>query len=563
MGYHFAPFEGRKPPHWTPPSKEQLRCWHFLAALSLGQGTWYLYWRWSETLNPDALLFSISVAGAETLAFVGCLLFFHDIWSLADTPRAMPPERAQDVGLVGNRQIVIDVLITTYNEDPGIVALSIQAAKALHVPPGCRALIHILDDGDRAEMAIRAAKEGVNYIARQQNTGFKAGNLRHALLRTTGDFFVICDADTRVLPGFLENTLGYFRDAKVAWVQTPHWFYDLPAKRGGTREADVFLSDPGLFFDVIQRRRHRNNASFCCGAGSIHRREAVFDTALSGYARHLAQSAPGPIGFTNRDLQPFRYHVSEDIYTSILTQAEPEARWRSVYHPDVESRMLSPWGIKAWATQRLKYAGGSLDILFHNNPLRMRSLPWHTKLHYAATFWSYLSCLWLPILLAAPVVALATGTAPLKADISTFFLHLLPMLVATELALIAGCWGHDVNKGRLLAVATLPLTLRAFWQVLRKQRIGFKPTPKTPLFSDAIRTVWPHFALIGATVCAVVFATWQAAFGQSGLGLPFLLVNLFWAAWNVFLLSAAPRAALWRPAPLSQTYDKMVEGSHP
>lgn len=43
---------------------------------------------------------------------------------------------------------------------------------------------------------------------------------------------------------------------------------------------DPFLSDPVVFFDVIQRRRNRNGASFCYGAASFHRREAVFLTGL-------------------------------------------------------------------------------------------------------------------------------------------------------------------------------------------------------------------------------------------------------------------------------------------
>jgi hypothetical protein len=46
--------------------------------------------------------------------------------------------------------------------------------------------------------------------------------------QTSGDFIVICDADTRLLPTILEHTLGYFRDPDVAWVQTPQWFYDIP-----------------------------------------------------------------------------------------------------------------------------------------------------------------------------------------------------------------------------------------------------------------------------------------------------------------------------------------------
>lgn len=55
-------------------------------------------------------------------------------------------------------------------------------------------------------------QEGANYITRQSNIGYKAGNLRNGLEHTDGDFLIICDADTRVFPTLLSHTLGYFRD---------------------------------------------------------------------------------------------------------------------------------------------------------------------------------------------------------------------------------------------------------------------------------------------------------------------------------------------------------------
>src|SRR5689334_325586 len=123
-----------------------------------------------------------------------------------------------------------------------------------------------------------AAEEGVGYLTRPTNIGFKAGNMRNALEHTRGDLLVICDADTRPCPQHLERTLGYFRDPNVAWVQTPQWFYDLDEGmrlpdwlarkarlgrvgrllgRGIERVvgpvpvgADPFGNDPQLFYDV-------------------------------------------------------------------------------------------------------------------------------------------------------------------------------------------------------------------------------------------------------------------------------------------------------------------------
>ena len=48
---------------------------------------------------------------------------------------------------------------------------------------------------------------------------------------------------------------------------------------------DPFFNDPKMFYDVILRRRNWANAAFCCGAASLHRREAIMQSALRSYAR--------------------------------------------------------------------------------------------------------------------------------------------------------------------------------------------------------------------------------------------------------------------------------------
>ena len=122
-------------------------------------------------------------------------------------------------------------------------------------------------------------------------------------------------------------------------------------------------TDPRAFYDVVQRCRNWCNAAFCCGAGSIHRREAVMEARRERVRRAQVAAAVRPItarrtgpgaagdararargrGRAARiELTPFEFHVSEDIYTSIRLHADPARRWRSVYHPRVLTRMLSP-----------------------------------------------------------------------------------------------------------------------------------------------------------------------------------------------------------------------------
>ena len=110
----------------------------------------------------------------------------------------------------------MDLFIATYSEDTELVRLSIRDALKMAYPYPIDYRIHVLDDGRRPEMKAVCDEEGVNYISRQTNIGFKAGNLRNGLEQTDGDFIVICDADTRVFPTLLSHTLGYFRDPDVA-----------------------------------------------------------------------------------------------------------------------------------------------------------------------------------------------------------------------------------------------------------------------------------------------------------------------------------------------------------
>jgi len=229
--FYFTQFENRRPPEFPPLPRRIERLWQLMAGLCVGLGVWYLWWRWSVSLNPAAYWFAVTVALAETTTFFGTLLFFYDIWAQGDTPRRPPPSSRDQVGLDGSGPIGVDIMITTFDEDPEIVRLSLRDARVVQTPPGVQVLIHVLDDGARPAMARVAQDEGAIYHTRPDNRGFKAGNLRNALLRSGGDFVVICDADTRLFPSFVSNTLGYFRDVDVAWVQTPHWFYDIPERQ--------------------------------------------------------------------------------------------------------------------------------------------------------------------------------------------------------------------------------------------------------------------------------------------------------------------------------------------
>ncbi len=595
MDTYFKKYENAQPPAPVPHSPLREALFQFVATLTIVVGAWYIVWRWGWSLNPDALWFAIPVIAAETAAYIGLVLFLYNIWSCRDTPREDPPHlvsECTDAESAADRPIAVDIFFPTYDEDPELVRLSILDAKACEYPHDIDIQIHVLDDGKREEMAAVAAAEGVNYLTRSSNEGFKAGNLRNAMEVTSGDFIVICDADTRPFPTLLKHTLGYFRDPDVAWVQTPQWFFDLPRGRsldqvlGKTLGSfgrtlgkgiqrltgeivigrDPFVNDPQMFYDVIQRRRNRKGASFCCGAGSIHRRDAVMEAALKSYGNQVAKDVDqvvgeiddaeiaGDLGEMVRtqaaleiEMTPYKFHVSEDIYTSIVLHSDPDRNWKSVFHPHVESKMLSPQDLQTWTVQRFKYAGGALDIAFHDNPLVGSKMSFGKKLFYASTFFSNLGCVWNTIFLVAPIIFLFTGIAPVAAYSFDFFNHFLPFIILMEISMMLGTWGVAGFKGKASYLAFFPVGLRALWTVIRGQQIKFPATPKERQEGNFVHLVWPQALMMLLTAVAILWGFYRIFIqGESG-ALSGLVSNTFWAANNLIILSGTVLAAFWKP----------------
>src|SRR6516164_7477340 len=101
-----------------PPVRGTVRDLVFqaLATCALTLGAWYLAWRWTSSLNPAAPAFSVLVAAAETLAWIGAALFFLSIWRIADPPPRPPPRTVNDVleePAETDRPLRVDVLVTT------------------------------------------------------------------------------------------------------------------------------------------------------------------------------------------------------------------------------------------------------------------------------------------------------------------------------------------------------------------------------------------------------------------------------------------------------------------
>jgi cellulose synthase (UDP-forming) len=246
-------------------------------------------------------------------------------------------------------------------------------------------------------------------------------------------------------------------------------------------------------------------------------------------------------------VSPYIYHVSEDIYTSLMLHSDPDRKWKSVLHPQVESKMLSPQDLLTWSNQRFKYAGGSLGIMLSSDcPLFLKGLSFWQKVMYMITCYFYFACVWNVIFLLAPIIYLYTGMNPISADQFDFFKHLFPFLIMNRLVIMVGTWGIDSWKTEQLYVSSFAINLQAIRAVLTGKKIKFNVTPKLRQEGSFLHLTKPQLAIIILTLGGIIFSFVKFLLGYSTSPSSDIM-NSFWGLLNVALLIGVVRAAIWKP----------------
>jgi cellulose synthase (UDP-forming) len=242
-----------------------------LVAANLLLGFLYLSWRYTATINWAAWPIAIGLVIAETYSYIDAWLFGLTLWKLKQRGEPPPPPP----------NATVDVFITCYNEPVEIVRETAIAARDIRYPHRT----YLLDDGNSPAMRAMAKEIGIGYLVRSEEwkgkqRHAKAGNLNNALCHTNGEFVLVLDADQIPSPHILDRTLGYFADERVALVQTPQWFYNVPPD-------DPLGSQAPLFYGPIMQGKDGWNAAFFCGSNAVLRREALMQIGIANYVRDL------------------------------------------------------------------------------------------------------------------------------------------------------------------------------------------------------------------------------------------------------------------------------------
>jgi cellulose synthase (UDP-forming) len=487
----------------------------------------YLDWRIFTTVLPAAgewyevgwVYFCFAV---EVLALFDAFILYLAFLRTSDRRAEADCQEARLRALPPQQLPSVDVYIPTYNEPIEVLEKTITGALCLDYP---NFKAWVLDDGRRPWVKAFCETKGVGYLTRPDNTHAKAGNINHALTKTSADFVAIFDADFIPQRNFLMRTIGFFADPSIGVVQVPHAFYNYDPTQSSLALQKALPDDQRFFFEAVMPSRDGWNAAFCCGSNSVTRRAALRSVG---------------------DVLPTE-SITEDMLFSIALLRNG---YITRYLCERLAVGLAPEGLKAFFVQRRRWARGAMQILYLAAGPLGRDLTFMQRLLFLPTHWLSQS-LMLLLIIIAPLVFLWVGVLPLvNVTPEAVLYYQLPMM----LAVAGGIWAFAPRQyfpfaaqvhGTFQSFKILPTVLmtmaRPFGHV-------FKVTPKGAgaKKSDYDRSIfWTAAGLMALTILGLVvnaLPEWRII-GQSGL----LPIVACWAAINIVVLFLVCMMSLQAP----------------
>lgn len=418
----------------------------------------------------------------------------------------------------------IDVFIPVAGEPLEIIRDTILAAKKME---GYTKNIYILNDGyvakkDNWQKIESLAQElKVICITRQIGYGAKAGNINNALYQTKGDIVVIFDADMRAFPEFLKRVIPYFNDPSLGFVQTPQYYVN--ASENLVSQSS--WEQQNFFYGTIMKGKSYRNAAFICGTNVAIRREAL-------------QEVGGM----------YEKSIAEDFLTSLFVHGK---NWNSRYLTEVLSSGLAPQDLGSYYKQQLRWARGSLEVLFWENPIFNKHLTFSQKLQYISSSAYYFNGFIVLIDSIMPLVFLFTGVQIVAAATTTFAIYFIPFMIATLYTIYLASEGSLTFRAMSFSQSSFALQLQAIFSTLIRKKVGFAVTSKKKIEGNYLSLVIPHILYILLAVVGVI-----VGLHREGIN-PSVVTNIAWAVFNSILFIPFIQAA-FAGVHLSNPFIKVV-----
>ena len=356
-------------------------CTSFILSLS------YLIWRTIFTIDYAigifGLIWPFLLLMAETYSFV---VFTSFSFASMKAPENNLSAQEKDI----NYFPTVDIFICTYNENENILRDTILGCKNIKYKKANKK-IYLLDDGNRPNIKQLTKDLEINYITRDTNKGFKAGNINNALKKTDSEFIIVFDADHIPVSTFLIELIDFFKDEKIALVQTPQHFLNPDPFQKNLNLTKQLTNEQDLFFRIIQPGLSQWNSAICSGTNFIIRREPL--EKIGGLPE---------------------FSITEDM--DLGMRLESMGLIIKYYNKPLAAG-LAPETFQDYLNQRLRWCAGTLQTFLFNKNNIFKKLNFPQKCFYSSGILYYFLGFPRIIFLLSPMLYLLFGIKPLSAPL--------------------------------------------------------------------------------------------------------------------------------------------------
>src|SRR5579859_2741069 len=320
----------------------------FYASFGSASLAFIIWAAYIAVIAPTSILETVTASFVLLLDVAAFLVWMSNINYQSDvlcrSRRGRPLPKADP-----SYQPMVSLHIPAYNEPPELLIETIKAVERIDYPDF---EVVVIDNNTQDPAVWRPVEEycrdrpRVKFVHVAPWPGYKAGACNLVLRRHTdprAEIIGLVDADDLVEPHYLRETVSYFSDQSVGFLQTFEGNRNFEGSPYYTACVDSFQS---FYLSVMSSRNERNTVPFV-GTMGLFRRSAL--TAVGGWNE---------------------WCICEDTEASLRVT---KAGWSGMYLPRCFGRGVVPPSWAGMLTQRHRWCFGAMQIL----RLHWRSLmPW-------------------------------------------------------------------------------------------------------------------------------------------------------------------------------------------
>ncbi len=413
----------------------------------------------------------------------------------------------------------IDIFVCSLNEKEEVVKPTLIAALNIDYP---NKKVYLLDDGRRPEMFALTKRLGCNYITRETNQGFKAGNINNALKQTSGEIVIVFDADHIPVSTFINDIVCNFADPKVALIQTPQHFFNLDPFQKNLNLQKHITNEQDLFYRVIEPGLATYNATICGGTNFFFRRQYVEEA-----------------GAFPEDT------ITEDFALGLKLES---MGYKILYYNKPVATGQSAETFAEYIKQRSRWARGNLSVIFNIENLKNLF-----KLNFLQIFFkvSGVSYFFFPY---ARLIFILSPAMFILFDLITVDAIIYQIAAFQIFYFVFKIWFFIITAGQyrhflftdVYETATSPFLAKDITEMflipsfIKKQK--FLVTDKSKTLTKPklnLKLFMPIFVLYIFVLFAQLYALWDINFNDVNPA-P-LTVNIFWNTYNLIIFTYALR----------------------